>query len=171
MTRTAWDQFLPSPTHETCLCCPAMSDSMKLACLMGGGRGPGYARLHAGRLGWTCPCTPANEFAGAWHLHASKCASKHAWATRVLVCTLAAGGPCRRCQGAAARSGGSREHPGGAGVEVKAAATDWHHRLHERAATETSNLGSVTVRQWPLVLQVGDDPTISSLSRPGSGEN
>jgi hypothetical protein len=33
LTRMAWVQFLPSPTHETCLssCCFAMSDLMKLA--------------------------------------------------------------------------------------------------------------------------------------------
>ncbi len=30
---TAWAQFLPSPTHELCLCCSAMSGLMKLACL------------------------------------------------------------------------------------------------------------------------------------------
>jgi hypothetical protein len=30
---TAWVQFLPSPTHETCLCCSAMSGLMKLDCL------------------------------------------------------------------------------------------------------------------------------------------
>ncbi len=33
LTRTAWFQFLPSPTHKTCLCCSAMSGLMKLACL------------------------------------------------------------------------------------------------------------------------------------------
>jgi hypothetical protein len=33
LTWTAWVQFLPSPTHETCLCCSVMSGSMKLACL------------------------------------------------------------------------------------------------------------------------------------------
>ncbi len=32
---TAWVQFLPVPTHETCLCCSAMSCLMKLACLTG----------------------------------------------------------------------------------------------------------------------------------------
>ncbi len=33
LTWTAWVQFQPSPTHETCLLCSAMSGSMKLACL------------------------------------------------------------------------------------------------------------------------------------------
>ncbi len=33
LTRTAWVQFLPAPTHETCLCCSAKSGLMKLACL------------------------------------------------------------------------------------------------------------------------------------------
>ena len=33
LTWTAWVQFLPSPTHETCLCCSAVSGLMKLACL------------------------------------------------------------------------------------------------------------------------------------------
>ena len=31
LTQTAWVQFLPSPTHETCLCCSVMSCLMKLA--------------------------------------------------------------------------------------------------------------------------------------------
>ncbi len=31
--RMARVQFLPSPTHETCLCCSAMSGLIKLACL------------------------------------------------------------------------------------------------------------------------------------------
>ncbi len=30
---TAWVQFLPAPTHETCLCCSAKSSLMMLACL------------------------------------------------------------------------------------------------------------------------------------------
>ncbi len=34
LTRTAWVQFLPAPTHETCICCSAKSGLMKLACLM-----------------------------------------------------------------------------------------------------------------------------------------
>ncbi len=33
LTRTAWVQFLPAPTHYTCLCCSAKSGLMKLACL------------------------------------------------------------------------------------------------------------------------------------------
>ncbi len=37
LTVTAWVQFLPAPTHETCLCCSAVtrlvSSLMKLACL------------------------------------------------------------------------------------------------------------------------------------------
>ncbi len=33
LTRTAWVQFLPAPTHETCLFCSAESLLMKLACL------------------------------------------------------------------------------------------------------------------------------------------
>ena len=35
LTVTAWVEFLPSPKHETCLCCSAMSGLMKLACLVG----------------------------------------------------------------------------------------------------------------------------------------
>ncbi len=35
LTWTAWVQFLPDPTHETCLCCSAKSGLMKLACLDG----------------------------------------------------------------------------------------------------------------------------------------
>ena len=34
VTRAAWVQFPPSPTHETCLLCSAMSGLMKLACLL-----------------------------------------------------------------------------------------------------------------------------------------
>ena len=33
LTWTAWVQFPPSPTHDTCLLCSAMSGLMKLACL------------------------------------------------------------------------------------------------------------------------------------------
>ncbi len=33
LTWTAWVQFPPSPTHDTCLCCSAMSCLMKLASL------------------------------------------------------------------------------------------------------------------------------------------
>ena len=33
LTWTAWVQFPPSPTHDTCLLCSAMSSLMKLACL------------------------------------------------------------------------------------------------------------------------------------------
>ena len=33
LTRTVWVQFLPAPTHETCLCCSAKSGLMKLACI------------------------------------------------------------------------------------------------------------------------------------------
>ncbi len=32
LTWTVWVQFLPAPTHETCLCCSAKSGLMKLAC-------------------------------------------------------------------------------------------------------------------------------------------
>ena len=32
LTQTVWVQFLPAPTHETCLCCSAKSGLMKLAC-------------------------------------------------------------------------------------------------------------------------------------------
>ncbi len=34
LTCTAWVQFLPSPTHETCLSCSAMTCLMKKACLI-----------------------------------------------------------------------------------------------------------------------------------------
>ncbi len=33
LTWTAWVHFPPSPTHDTCLLCSAMSGLMKLACL------------------------------------------------------------------------------------------------------------------------------------------
>ncbi len=34
LTWTAWVQFQPSPTHDMCLLCSAMSSLMKLACLI-----------------------------------------------------------------------------------------------------------------------------------------
>jgi hypothetical protein len=33
LTQTAWVQFLPARTYETCRCCSAKSSLMKLACL------------------------------------------------------------------------------------------------------------------------------------------
>ena len=61
--RSAWIQFLPSPTHEACLCCSAMSDEASLPTRQGSesaGGGdtcgslaslPVACRLAAGRLG------------------------------------------------------------------------------------------------------------------------
>ncbi len=71
LTVTAWVQFLPSPTHETCLCCSAMSGLMKLACLYQSDLAKSIVSCHCTGMQYKIPILfsqhPYIKFAGLHH--------------------------------------------------------------------------------------------------------